>query len=293
MTQTTPAMTDTVRGSLYMMAAMAGFVVNDGFMRVALADVPLFQAIFIRGLMLTVMLLILQSVRVGKPNPMSPRDRKIITLRTATEMIATIGFMTALMLMPFANLTAIIQVLPLSVTLAAAVFLKAPIGWRRMMAILIGFGGVMMIIRPDVNGFNTGSLIALGIVFVITIRDLAARQLSPQVSSIRVALITSVAITSMGAAGTIWAGWSAMAPHHVALLFGAAACLVVGYIAAVTSMRQGDIASVTPFRYTALIWAIIIGFLIFDERPDLYTLIGITIIVCTGIFTFYRERRLG
>ena len=293
MTQARPELSETVRGALYMMAAMAGFTCNDGFMRITLAEVPLFQAILMRGLMLTALLLLLQAIRDGKPRKLARKDKAIVGLRAVTEMVATIGFMTALLLMPFANLAAIIQVLPLSVTLAAAVFLKAPIGWRRLMAILIGFGGVMLIIRPDVNGFNTGSIIAIGIVAIITVRDLSARQLSPQVSSIRVALITSVAITGMGGVGTAYLGWTPMEPWLYAMLLGAALFLVVGYIAAVASMRHGDIAAVTPFRYTALIWAIAIGYGVFGERPDLLTLIGIAVIVGTGIFTFYRERQLG
>lgn len=284
---------ETLKGTLLMIAAMAGFVFNDGFMRLLLVDLPLFQALFLRGILLTVLLILVGLWRGSFRSWPNRKDQQLIGLRTVMEMLATLGFMSALMLIPFANLSAILQVLPLSVTLAAALFLGAPIGWRRVLAILVGFVGVLIIIRPDAEGFNIGSLVALGVVILVTVRDLAARQLSPYVPSIQVAAITSFFIALMGGVGSLFEVWAPMDERHAGLFFGASACLVVGYIAAVATMRHGDIATVTPFRYTALIWAILIGLVIFDEVPDALTLLGAAIIVGMGIFTFYRERRLA
>ena len=284
---------ETVKGALLMMAAMAGFVFNDGFMRLILEDLPLFQTLFLRGLLLTAMLVLVGLVRGSFRSTPSKRDQRIIGLRSLTEVFATLGFMTALMLIPFANLSAILQVLPLTVTLAAAAFLGAPIGWRRMLAIVVGFVGVLIIIRPDSSGFNIGSLVALGVVGFVTVRDLASRQLSPAVPSIQVATITAIAITAMGGIGALFIDWAPVTWTHAAYFLGTSSCLVVGYIAAVATMRHGDIAAVTPFRYTALVWAILIGIFVFDEKPDALTMLGSAIIVGMGIFSFYRERRLA
>ena len=284
---------ENLKGALLMMAAMAGFVINDGFMRGLLVDIPLFQGLFLRGVILTALLIVIGHLQGSFKHKIGPRDRRIVGLRSIAEVFATFGFMTALMLIPFANLSAILQALPLAVTLAAAVFLGAPIGWRRMLAILVGFCGVLIIIRPGADGFNIGSLIALGIVGLVTIRDLASRQLSPGVPSTSVAVITSMVITGTSAIGSLFQEWAPLSPGHYGLLLGSSTALVVGYVASIATMRHGDIATVTPFRYTALIWALAIGFVFFDEKPDALTLVGAAIIVGMGIFTFYRERKLA
>lgn len=284
---------DTIKGALLMMASMAGFVINDGFMKFVLKELPLFQTLFLRGTALTIALLVLAHFRGVLRHPLGGRDRRYIGWRCVAEIGATFGFLTALTLMPFANLSAILQVLPLTVTLSAALFLGAPIGWRRMAAILVGFAGVLIIIRPGMEGFNTGALFALMAVGFVTFRDLASRQLSPGVPSIQVALITSVVLTLVGGLGSMTETWNPVSPHLILLMVCAAAFLVVGYVASVAAMRVGDIAVVTPFRYTSLLFAILIGLLIFGEVPDHFTILGASIIVGMGIFTFYREQKLS
>lgn len=284
---------DNARGALYMNIAVATFTLNDTAMKALTQTVPLFQAITLRGLLAVVVLMAVGAMMRGLRLRVSRKDTAIIAIRSMAEVGGTVLFLTALMHMPLANLAAIMQVLPLAVTLAAAVIFRERIGWRRMTAILIGFCGVVIIIRPGTAGFDIWSVLGLGAVMCVVVRDLATRQLSQDIPSVTVAIWAGVAVTLMGLAGTIWQGWTALTLSEVLLTLAASSALILGYLLSVMVMRVGDIGFVAPFRYTALVWAIILGWLAFGAVPDAFTLIGGAIVVATGLFTFYRERRLN
>ena len=188
-------MNDNVRGALLMMGSMAFFTFNDACMKALSDEIPLFQAIFMRGLATTVLMGVLATFLGGLRFAFSGRDWRLIALRTVAEVAAAYFFVTALFNMPIANATAILQALPLTVSLAGAVFLGEVIGWRRITAILVGFVGVLMIVKPGAAGFNTYALYALTTVGMVTIRDLAARRLSANVPSLTVALVAAAAVT--------------------------------------------------------------------------------------------------
>jgi len=141
-------LSDNTRGILYMNIAMASFTLNDTFMKLASADMPLSEAMAIRGTMTVIMVLVLarfMGIRRWLPEP---QDRKPLALRSVAEIGATLAFLIALQHMPLANLSAIMQALPLALTLTAALLLGEPVGWRRMTAIAIGFCGVLLIVKP-------------------------------------------------------------------------------------------------------------------------------------------------
>ena len=273
-----------------MMISMAGFVCNDAFMKSVLDDVPLFHAIFWRGVAVTAAMLVL-CLYTGafrwRPNR---RDLRFIGQRTVGEILATVTFLIALASMPLAAVTAILQSLPLAVTLAAALFLAEPIGWRRLLASAIGFAGVLMIVRPGGADFNAHALFAVATVFVIVLRDLSTRRLGPSVPSLLVAFTTAIVIMLTGLIGSGGSAAGTIPVEDIPALLGAAGFLVLGYIFSVSAMRHGEIDFVAPFRYTILIWAIVLGLLVFGEVPDRWTVIGSIVIVATGLFTFYRER---
>jgi drug/metabolite transporter (DMT)-like permease len=275
-----------------MMASMAGFVVNDTLMKTLAGDVPLFEAIFVRGLAATAFLAALAWAAGKLSYRVAGADRRRLGLRLVAEVGATTCFLNALFHMPIANATAILLVMPLAVTLAGAVFLREPVGWRRYTAILAGFVGVLVIVRPGGEGFNAYSLSALAAVGFLVLRDLVTRRFDAAVPSVFVALATAAAITVLGASVTAFGAWVPLAPRDVATLVAAAACLVVGYLFGVMTMRVGEIGFVSPFRYTVLIWALLLGAIVFGERPDALTLLGSALVVGTGIYTFHRERRV-
>ena len=286
------ALSDNLRGALIMVAAMCAFTVNDAFMKSLSGDMPLFQAIFFRGLAATVFLVILCRIMGHLRFGFSGADWLMVLVRTLGEVGGTYFFLTALFHMPIANVSAILQVLPLSVSLAAAVFLREPLGWRRMTAIVIGFGGVLLIIQPGGADFSAYSLYALAAVVCVTVRDVAVRRMSRDVPSVFVALIAGVGVTVLGGIGSLFITWVPFTPALTLQLGGASLFLIIGYIASVAAMRVGEIAFVAPFRYSSLLVALIVGVIIFGEWPNTLALAGGALVVATGLFTLYRETRL-
>lgn len=286
-------MSENLRGSLMMIAAMAAFTANDTCMKAITETVPLFQAIVLRGA-LTMLALALIAPRLGGLRLRFSRgDTHAIGWRTLGEVAGTVTFLLALRHMPLANLSAIMQSLPLAVTLAAALVFRQTFGWRRMGAILVGFVGVLLIVRPGTEGFDRWSVLGLASVGFVVLRDLATRTLSREVPSVAVAFVSALAVTLMGLVVVPFDGWIAPSPATVGLVALAAVFLVMGYLFVVMATRVGDVGVVAPFRYTALVFALILGWLAFGQFPDGLTLIGSAIVVATGIYAFHRERRLA
>lgn len=281
------------RGAIFMTLAMAGYVFNDALMKLVSSDLPLFQAILIRGIIACVLMFFLtrymgqlkldKSLMIYVTNP-------AILLRTFAEAAATFFFLTALFHMPIANVSAMMQLLPLTLTLGAAIFFGEKVGWRRYSAILIGFFGVLLIIQPGGDNFNVYSLYGLGATACVTLRDLATRKLPEQTSSLTVSLLSAIIVTIMGGVGTLFESWQTVETYHVFTLAGAACILMVGYVFSIMAMREGDVSFVSPFRYSILLWALLLGYFIFDDIPTAIEGLGAIIVVGSGLFTFYRER---
>lgn len=279
-------------GALLMMASMACFTLNDSLLKLIGGTVPLFQLIFLRGLLTTILILATK----GRLGPMHldivRRDWGFIALRCIGEIGAAYFFLSALMNMPLGNVSAILQVVPLTITLASALFLREAVGWRRMLAILIGFCGVMMIVKPGAEGFNIWSVYALISVLCVTVRDLATRQLSKTVPSMTVTLATAASIAIAAGIASLTSPWVPVSGDLALMIAGASVFVLGGYFFSIQVMRTGDVSFVAPFRYTGLIWALVLGWFVFGDWPGWMTLTGAFIVVSMGIFTLYRERRL-
>lgn len=286
-------LTDNIKGALLMMGSMAAFTLNDTFFKTLSGEIPLFQGIFLRGCLVVVLMTVLAFATGDLRRPIPAGDRKVIALRTLGEMGATICFLTALFHMPLANVTAILQSLPLFITLVGALLFGEQVGWRRWGAIIIGLFGVLLIVRPGGQGFDRFSLLALAAVGFVVLRDLSTRRLSPGTPSLSVALVGAVAITLMGGLVSATSDWVPLEVYHYKAIAAASLFIIFGYTLSVMVMRIGEIAVVTPFRYTAMVWAILLGYLVFGDIPGLLTLIGSAIVVGMGIYTFYRERQFA
>ncbi|MEH6719706.1 MAG: DMT family transporter [Aurantimonas endophytica] len=276
-----------------MLLAMAGFVINDTFVKIASADVSPAQIMAIRGVAASLFLYILAwKLRALRPMRLALSPR--LLLRTAADILATLSYITALGQMPIANASAIFQALPLTVTLGAALFLGEPVGWRRWTAIAVGFIGVMIIVRPGTEGFTIYSVAVLASVVFAAVRDLSTRRMDKAVPSIFIALVTSIAVSLVG-----WlllpfsGGWQPVSTSLLVTLCCAAAAIAVGYIFIVQAMRTGDMGFVAPFRYSILLYALLLGYLVFGDLPAPLTLLGAAIVVASGLYTLYRERLRG
>ncbi len=282
-----------MRGAALMAASMTGFTVNDTFLKLLGDHLPFFQILFLRGLGVTA-LMALVGWRTGVfRTRVSKSDRNMILVRTLAEVGAAYFFISALFKMPLANVSAILQALPLTVTLAAALVLREPVGWQRFTAIVIGFFGVFLIVRPDSDGFSIWSIYALLAVVCVTVRDLVVRKMSREVSSYLVALSAAVGVLIFAAVGVMFEEWKPVKSRDLAFLGGSLAFIAAGYLFSVMAMREGEIGFVAPFRYTSLLVALILGVIVFGEWPEALTLVGAGIVVATGLFTLWRERELS
>lgn len=286
------ASSDNLRGIGAMLAAMAAFVVNDAMMKLAATDLPTGQVIFLRGLMIVPVLAALM-LASATPATLEMLRRPGILARCAAEVAAAILYLSALFHMPIADCTAILQFTPLALTAGAALFLGAPVGWRRWLATLVGLIGVLIIIRPGASAFNPYAALALLSVAFIAARDLITRRLGKDVPTIVIAF-TSTAAVAVSSLGLLpFETWRWPSPAAMLALLGASAALLGAQYWIILAMRTGDIAVVAPFRYSIILWAIVAGFLVWREIPDLATWIGIAVVTAAGFYTFLREHRLA
>jgi len=285
-------LSENMRGAFFMVTCMAAFGINDALIKSSSEHFTLVQTIFIRSIFTSILLGIFAWRQKAFRVVIAGRDWKLIFLRMVGEIIGAYLFLYSIFNMPLANATALLQSMPLAITLAAALFLKEDVGWRRYLAVLIGFGGVMIIVRPGTEGFNSFSFFALGAVVLFVCRDLTTRKISKTIPSSMVSFVTSLGIMVTSACALPLVEWQTVTLENTSILMAASLFVIVGYVLSVSAMRTGDIGFVSPFRYTILLWSILLGILVFGDIPDIWTITGSVIVVTTGIYTFYRERRL-
>ena len=283
-------MSPNLRGALFMCIAMAGFTINDTFVKWALESLTLGQIILMRGMMAFVMLILFFYRSIDLSQLPYLKHPAVIT-RMVGEVGATLCFLLSLSYLPIAFVTSILQALPLLVTLGAAFFFSEPVGWRRWSAIIVGFIGILIIVRPGFEGFTVWSLVTVAAVIFCAIRDLATRVIPKEMSTANLSTATALVVALVGGALIEpFGGWQPVTTSNLAIVFTSAVALIIGYYSLITAMRQGDISFMAPFRFTGLLWAILLGYVIFGDLPDRYMLIGASIIICSGLYALYRER---
>ncbi|MBS0123848.1 DMT family transporter [Thetidibacter halocola] len=285
-------MSDNSRGALLMIASMSAFTFGDLCVKGLGGHLPLSQILTIRGLVATTFILLL-AWRMGALRWQIPRrDAGLVALRAVAEIGAALFFFYALFNMPIANVSALLQMLPLTITLGSALFFREPVGWRRWLAIGVGFCGMLLIVRPGTEGFNIFSLSALASVACVTVRDLTTRRISAAVPSLTVTLGSSAGVMLFAAVWSLFQDWQPIEPRSGMLLAGASLFIIGGYIFSVLVMRVGEVGFVAPFRYTSLVLALLLGYVFFGEWPKPIALTGAAIIMATGLFTLWREMQL-
>lgn len=282
---------ENMRGIVLMVLGMLGFATEDMFIKLATAGLPVGQILVVLGFPGAIFFGLLARAR-----GLAPVSREFfhpaVVVRNLTEMVGTIGFVTSLALIPLATTTTILQAAPLFVTMGAALVLGEAVGWRRWTAILIGFFGVLLVIRPGFDGFEANVLWAVMAVVGLSIRDLASRKVPKTISSLQLAAWGFLAVGVTGVPMlAITGGAKVPTATETFYLAGALGVGVFAYWALTEASRVGEIAVVTPFRYSRLVFSMIVGIAVFSEVPDIYTLAGAGIIISTGLYTIMRERK--
>ena len=282
-------MTDNLRGILAILASATAFVVNDALIKLATEELPTGEIIVVRGIMATY-ILGLGATLAGAWR--SPRVllQWALAVRLVMSAFSTLFIVMALRYLPLPTTAAILQVTPLVVTAGAALLLGAKVGWRRWAASLAGFAGVLLIIRPGSSSFVPEAWIAIASLVFTATRDLTTRFIDHSVPSLLVAVASSAVVTLGGFVLLPFETWVAPSPRGWALLGGAASALYFAYYLGIVAMRTGEIAVVAPFRYTLIILALTLGYLIWGHVPDPTSFAGIAIICGAGIYLVHRER---
>ncbi|MBM3557144.1 MAG: DMT family transporter, partial [Alphaproteobacteria bacterium] len=222
------------------------------------------------------------------------RLREIFTrpvlLRTAAETCGTFTYLIALFHIPIANATAIHLSSPLMLTAAAALFLRETVGWRRWSAVMVGFAGIVLIIRPGVADFDAWALFAVLATFCVVARDLMTRRLPANTPTIVIVAGATFSAALFGALYTAIEGWREPPAEVFIYLFASATFLVAGHALIVVTMRIGEVSAVVPYRYSALLWALGLGYLLWGQLPGGLGWVGIGLLVGSGLYVLHRER---
>lgn len=283
---------ENLRGIALMIASMAGFAFEDAMIKSAASDLAAGQIILVLSAIGAVIFAVWVRLAGQQLFGRALAERAVV-IRNLTEMLSAVFLVSAFTLAPLTTVSAILQAAPLFVTLGAAVFLGAPVGWRRWSAIAVGFLGVLLIVRPRAEGFQPASLLAVAGVMFLAARDLATRGAPAHVSSLVMAFYGFVAASISGAVLMAFqGGWEPVAPALLLRLAVTAAVGVASYYAIIQAMRTGDVAVVTPFRYSRIVFALGFGVFMFGEEVDRWTFIGIAIVIGSGLYTLMRETRL-
>lgn len=278
-----------LRGITLMLLSMALFAVEDMFLKWAASGLPVGMVIFVAGAFGAPVFALLARIE-GQRVLLPAALQKAVLLRNAGEMVATFAYINALAVVDLSTVSAVLQATPLAVTLGAALFLREKVGWRRWSAIAVGFAGVLLVIRPGMEGFRPESLWVLVSVLGLALRDLAARAIPSEVTTAQVSCWGLLSVALLGAVMMVPGGVVVPDAGQVGVLLGALVFGTAGYWAVVAATRTGEVSVVAPFRYARLVFAMAIGVFIFGERPDALMFAGAALVIGSGLYAFARER---
>lgn len=282
--------TDNSRGAALMVGSMAAFAAEDLFLKRAAIALPPGQVIAMLGAVGGLCFWAIAAFRGEAILSRAALSRPAL-IRTLSEAGATMLYITALALIPLSINAALLQASPLVVTMAAALFLGEKVGWRRWTAIAVGFAGVLIILRPGTDGWQPAGLLTVLCVVILAARDLSTRIMPASIGTFQ---LTTWAYLALVPAGLALMAIRDTAPQMVDPtkwldLFGALVTGLVGYWAVTAAMRLGEVSVVAPFRYSRLIFVLILAAIFLGERPDGWMICGAFLVIGSGLYTFWRE----
>jgi drug/metabolite transporter (DMT)-like permease len=275
------------RGVVAMCGAMACFVGNDTLVKYVSQSLPASQLIFVRGVFATVLLLALaQAFGLVRQLP-ALADRRVLA-RALLDALGTVAYLVSLFHLPLANTNAINMATPLFITVFAVLVFGEHVSAARWTGVAVGFTGVLLVVQPAGRAFNAWTLLCLlGSLFNAS-RDLVTRTIHHGIPSILITFSTAVLVMLLA---EVWSGfqaWQPMGATELFLLAAASVCLSAGYLLLTVSMRAGELSLIAPFRYTALLFAVVIGFMVWRDVPNALAWAGIALLVGAGLFVLRR-----
>ena len=279
---------DNRRGILAMSLAMAFFIANDALVKQVSATLPGFQLILIRGLMATGHIAIMAQA-MGHLKNWRLMLNRMLWVRGVIDAVASMTFLTALFHLPLGNATAINLASPLFITAFAIYYFKERVTFQRGAFILLGFSGVLMVVQPASDGFNVYGVICVVATLLHAARDTLTRVISLRIPVLLITLSTAVAVSIGSGLATLTQTWAPVTDANLLMLFGASVFLSLAYYFLIVAMRSGEMSLVAPFRYSGLLFALLIGYLVWEELPNLMAWTGILLLVVSGLMILREE----
>ncbi|WP_103720244.1 DMT family transporter [Bosea psychrotolerans] len=277
------------RGIIAMLTAMSLFVCNDALMKLARDAYPAGQAIALRTVfaMLAGLALVL-AFREGDKLLLALRP--VVLLRGVIEAGVALSMVWALGRLPLANITAIGMASPLIIVVLAVLMGIEKVGWRRTAAVTVGFCGVLIVVRPTAEGFSPAAIVALLSALLVGFRDLLTRRIDKDIPSTVVSFTTTMLVGIIALGYGIAEDWEPVWRRETVYVAAAAVLVSAGSFFIISAFRDADVGVISGFRYSIVIFAVIIGYLGWGEVPDPLAFAGIALIVGSGLYTMHRQR---
>ncbi|WNK01088.1 DMT family transporter [Thalassospiraceae bacterium LMO-JJ14] len=275
------------------LCALAGGAVltlNDGLVKTLTADFPVGQVLALRGLIMYILIFTLAVRLGGVHTAWQIKSWKGQGLRGVCVIGGSFSFVTGLSYLPLADNIAIAFAGPLFVTLMAPVMLGEHVGWRRWAAVLVGFVGVLVIVRPSSSAFQWVAIFPLMASFLGGMRDVLTRKMAASETTVAVLFVTTTSVVGAGFVSYFFTDWMPIETHHLKYYLGSGLLIGVAHYLIIESFRLGEAALVSPFKYSNILWAVLFGYLLFGDLPDGATLLGAFIVSMCGLYILHRER---
>ena len=277
-----------IRSIALMVIASGLLTVNDAIVKWLTQSYPVGQVMSLRGVFVIAIVVSWAAAR-HRTGQLRVSNWRLQLTRGALMTVSTFLFVTALSLMPIADAIAIAFAGPVIATALAALMLHEPVGWRRWSAIGVGFTGVVIMVRPTPDLIRLVAIVPLLAALVGAFRDIVTRKMGTGgESTLAIMLISTSVVTVVGLA-TIPLGWSPLRVADVGLFVGSALLVASAQALMIESFRLGAVGLVGPFKYTSLVWAVLLGLLVWGDLPDPWTWVGSALVVGSGLYIWRRE----
>lgn len=285
----TKSRTRTSAGIMMMLVGVACLCVNDAIAKTLTTGYSPLQILFMRNLIALPFALLI-AFKMGGAGALRSHRPLAHLFRGALWIGATILFFTSITYLGLAEATALIFVAPLFITALSALFFREHVGWRRWLAVIVGFLGVVIAVRPGTSTFQTVSLLPVATAFVYALLMLSARWVDTRESVWTLLLY----MTATGAALSLFIVpffWTPIRPEDLWLFAAIAVFGTAGMTMITQAFRLAPAVVIAPLDYSAIIWATALGWLFWNEIPDMLTFLGAAIIISSGAFIILREHK--
>ena len=283
-----PTSADNFRGILALLISQTLFVTSDSVVKLAGAMMPVTQIMAIRGTLAVCLAGAILAATIDRVR-WRLAYHPLVGVRALLEAVLAALFLFSLPHLALGDITVIMQITPLVITMLSALVLHEAVGWRRWLAIMIGFAGVVLVAQPGAQAFNVYVISAVLVAILVAVRDLLTRRLDRSIPTAAITFTTTLSVCILGYAGAPLEVWQPISWMGMVLLGSSAILVTLANVFIIRAFRHVDVSAVSPFRYFGVVWAIILGYAIWSDLPNLLAIAGTLLIVGSGLYTLHRE----